>query len=358
MSPSPLTPMPQSLDISLAARPGDRHALVVSKYNGDITGRLRDAAVKTLVQHGVNDENILDVPVSGSFEIPLVAERLAASGRFDTVICLGAVIQGETTHHEYINHQVAAGIRAASQRSGVPIAFGVLTCQNLELAQDRAGGRMGNKGHEAALAALETLATLRAIDADAENCADASDSGSSSITSEAGESNTGDADDTTSSEEDGEVNTDSPDPRRRQAREAALQALYQVDLNPEMPPAAVHAFLDDTIADPALRAFAGQIVRGVGTRQEDLDRRIAACSDNWSIDRMAGTDRNVLRLAAWELFHSDVPYRVVLDEAIELARLFGDARSPGFVNGVLDALVPGSKKDLPEAASQVSAESA
>ncbi|MEC7557250.1 MAG: 6,7-dimethyl-8-ribityllumazine synthase, partial [Planctomycetota bacterium] len=156
--------MPQRLDVSPNARPEDRFAVVVSKYNNNITERLCDAALTTLTQHGVADDKILVVPVPGSFEIPVIAHRLAHSGQFDAVICLGAVVQGETTHHEYINHQVAGGIRTVAQQSGVPVAFGVLTCQNLELALDRAGGRMGNKGHEAALAALETLATLRTID--------------------------------------------------------------------------------------------------------------------------------------------------------------------------------------------------
>ncbi|HAA60084.1 MAG TPA: 6,7-dimethyl-8-ribityllumazine synthase, partial [Planctomycetaceae bacterium] len=155
--------MPQHLDVSPIARPDDRFAVVVSKYNSDVTNRLCEAAVTTLGQHGVTDEKILVVPVPGSFEIPVVAEQLARSGRYAAIVCLGAVIQGDTTHHEYINHQVAEGIRTAAQQTGIPVAFGVLTCQSLELALDRAGGKMGNKGHEAAMAALETLATLRAI---------------------------------------------------------------------------------------------------------------------------------------------------------------------------------------------------
>ena len=137
---------------------------------------------------------------------------------------------------------------------------------------------------------------------------------------------------------------DRSDPRRRLAREAALQALYQIDLNPEMPRPALVEFLDSRLGDPELRAFAGQIVEGVSTHQDDLDARIRSHSDNWSLERMAGTDRNILRLAAWELLHSDVPFRVILDEAIELARTFGDARSPDFVNGVLDALVPETRR--------------
>ena len=163
--------MPQRLDVSPNARPGDRFAVVVSKFNSEITDRLCKAALKTLTQHGVADQKIVVVPVPGSFEIPLVANRLAHSGDFDAVVCLGAVIQGETTHHEYISHQVAEGIRTAAVQTGVPVAFGVLTCQNRDQALSRSqpegtGRRFKarNKGHEAALAALETLATLRAID--------------------------------------------------------------------------------------------------------------------------------------------------------------------------------------------------
>ena len=322
--------MPQHLDVSPIARPDDRFAVVVSKYNSDITNRRCEAAVTTLGQHGVTDEKILVVPVPGSFEIPVVAEQLARSGRYAAIVCLGAVIQGDTTHHEYINHQVAEGIRTAAQQTGIPVAFGVLTCQSLELALDRAGGKMGNKGHEAAMAALETLATLRAIGKPEQASREAS--GESESKSES------------KSEEDGEMAEDQSDPKRRSARQAAVQALYQVDLNPDMPTSALTDFLDGELEDPQLRAFAGQLVKGVSTRQVELDELINSNSDNWSLPRMAGTDRNILRLAAWELLHSDVPYRVVLDEAIELAKTFGDARSPDFVNGVLDALVPETRR--------------
>lgn len=320
--------MPQHLDVSPIARPDDRFAVVVSKYNSDITNRLCEAAVTTLGQHGVTDEKILVVPVPGSFEIPVVAEQLARSGRYAAIVCLGAVIQGDTTHHEYINHQVAEGIRTAAQQTGIPVAFGVLTCQSLELALDRAGGKMGNKGHEAAMAALETLATLRAIGKPEQASREAS----------------GESESESKDEEDGEMAEDQSDPKRRSARQAAVQALYQVDLNPDMPTSALTDFLDGELEDPQLRAFAGQLVKGVSTRQVELDELINSNSDNWSLPRMAGTDRNILRLAAWELLHSDVPYRVVLDEAIELAKTFGDARSPDFVNGVLDALVPETRR--------------
>jgi 6,7-dimethyl-8-ribityllumazine synthase len=142
---------------------GGAYALVVSRFNSLVTERLLDGAVDTLRRHGVEDAKITVARVPGSWEIPIVADRLAKSGRFAAVLCLGAVIQGQTTHHEYINSQVAAGIMRAGQDSGVPVVFGVLTCQTMEQALDRAGGKAGNKGVEAALAAIETVNVLRQI---------------------------------------------------------------------------------------------------------------------------------------------------------------------------------------------------
>ena len=322
----------KSLPDSTAA---DRFALVVSRYNAQVTDRLRDGAFDTLTRHGVAAGNIQVVPVPGAFEIPLVAQQLASSGRFAAICCLGAVIQGDTTHHEYINQQVAAGIREAGQRTGVPVLFGVLTCQTLELALDRAGGRMGNKGSETALAALELVGTLRTL-------ADDSPADGDKIGNETGDG-AGDGESGTEDEDDEEGPRErdvTTSPRRRLAREAALQALFQIDLNPDIDPLAITEFLDDELDNPSLRSFAGRIVEGVHSHLEELDGQLEQQAENWTVARMATTDRNVLRLAAFELLHSDVPFRVVIDEAVELAKRFGDARSPGFVNGVLDAMVP------------------
>jgi len=142
----------------------DHFAIVVSRFNELVTSRLLAGAINTLQRHGVGDERITVVWVPGSFEIPLVAQRLAESGRLAAICCLGAVIQGETDHHEYINQQTAAGIRHASQSTGVPVLFGVLTCDNLEQALNRAGGKAGNKGSEVALAAIEMVNTLKTMD--------------------------------------------------------------------------------------------------------------------------------------------------------------------------------------------------
>jgi 6,7-dimethyl-8-ribityllumazine synthase len=155
--------MPKVLEGSLLAG-DDRAAIVVSRFNELITGRLLSGALETLRRHGVPDDRVTVVHVPGSFELPLAASRLAHSGQYTMVICLGAVIQGETTHHEYINQQVAAGIMQASLSSGIPVTFGVLTCESMDQALNRAGGKVGNKGHEATLAAIEMANLLRSLD--------------------------------------------------------------------------------------------------------------------------------------------------------------------------------------------------
>lgn len=141
-------------------------AIVVSRWNDLITRKLLEGALETIRRHGGSEENVSVVWVPGSFELPLVADRLAKSGRYQAVCCLGAVIQGSTMHHDYINHQVAAGIMRSGQESGVPVLFGVLTCETMEQALDRAGGKVGNKGCEAALAAIEMVNLLKTIDQD------------------------------------------------------------------------------------------------------------------------------------------------------------------------------------------------
>ena len=141
----------------------DAIAIVVARFNDLITNRLLDGALDTLKRHGASDERITVVRVPGAFELPLAADKLAHSGKYAAVICLGAVIQGQTTHDQYINHQVAAGLARASQSSGIPVLFGVLTCQSMEQAIDRAGGKAGNKGNEAALAAIEMVNLLKQL---------------------------------------------------------------------------------------------------------------------------------------------------------------------------------------------------
>ena len=154
--------MPTELHGQLSAADAS-FAIVVSRFNDLITKRLLEGAIDTVVRHGGNADKITIVWVPGSFEIPLAASKLAKSGKYAAVICLGAVIQGSTTHHEYINSQVASGIMSITLETGIPVTFGVITCESLEQALDRAGGKVGNKGHEATLAAIEMINLLKKI---------------------------------------------------------------------------------------------------------------------------------------------------------------------------------------------------
>ena len=134
---------------------GLRFAIVVSRFNDFICSRLVEGAMDALRRHGASDEQVILVKVPGAFEIPLAAKKLAASGNYDAVICLGAVIRGATPHFDYVAAEVSKGIANVALESNTPVTFGVLTTDNLEQAIERAGSKSGNKGAEAAMAAIE-----------------------------------------------------------------------------------------------------------------------------------------------------------------------------------------------------------
>jgi 6,7-dimethyl-8-ribityllumazine synthase len=142
---------------------GLRIGVVCARFNDLITERLLAGARDGFVRHGVDEEAITVAWVPGSFEIPLVARTMAASGRFDAVVCLGAVIRGATGHYEQVANQCAAGIARAALDTGVPVIFGVLTTETIEQAIERAGTKAGNKGFEAALGAIETVRVLQQL---------------------------------------------------------------------------------------------------------------------------------------------------------------------------------------------------
>ena len=143
--------------------PPGRFALVAARFNRFVVEPLVDGALDGLKRHGVADEAIDVVWVPGSFEIPPVARRLAGSGRYAAVVCLGAVIRGDTDHYDYVAGGAANGIAQASLATGVPVIFGILTCDTLEQAINRAGAKGGNKGFEAALTAIEMVNLLRQL---------------------------------------------------------------------------------------------------------------------------------------------------------------------------------------------------
>jgi 6,7-dimethyl-8-ribityllumazine synthase len=139
------------------ASPSGRFALVVARFNALVTESLLAACRDTLARHGVSDDRIDVARVPGSFEVPLMAQRLAVSGRYAAVICLGCVIRGETPHFDYVAGQAAAGVMQAALTTGVPVIFGILTTDSVDQALDRAGLKGGNKGSDAALAAIEMV---------------------------------------------------------------------------------------------------------------------------------------------------------------------------------------------------------
>ena len=137
--------------------------IVASRFNEFIVSKLIGGADDALRRHNVKDENVDLAWVPGAFEIPLMASKMAQSGKYDAIICLGAVIRGSTDHYEYVANEVTKGIAAVSLKTGVPVMFGVLTCDNLEQAIERAGSKVGNKGFEAAVSAIETINVIKAL---------------------------------------------------------------------------------------------------------------------------------------------------------------------------------------------------
>lgn len=155
---------PQSRSpVPAASARGLRIALVVSRYNEEITSRLRDGAAAELQRLGGDPASLVEAAVPGAFELPVACAAAARSGRYDAVVALGCIIRGETTHDLHLATAVATSLATISAETGVPVAFGVLTVQSLEQADARAGGAWGNKGAEALRAAVEAVAAVRAL---------------------------------------------------------------------------------------------------------------------------------------------------------------------------------------------------
>ena len=142
---------------------GLKIAIVVSKFNRFVTDRLVVGACEALLSHGLVQEGITVSWVPGAFEVPLVAQEMARTRRWDAIVCLGAVIRGETAHFDFVAGEAARGIASVARETGVPVSFGILTTDTEEQALERAGGRWGNKGHDASLAAIEMVNLLRLL---------------------------------------------------------------------------------------------------------------------------------------------------------------------------------------------------
>ena len=151
----------QVLEGKVVAPEGLKVGIIASRFNEIIVNKLLGGAVDGLVRHGVEEENITAAWVPGAFEIPVAASKMAKSGKYDAVICVGAVIRGDTSHYDYVCNEVSKGIASVSLESGIPVMFGVLTTENIEQAIERAGTKAGNKGADCAMGAIEMVDLLR-----------------------------------------------------------------------------------------------------------------------------------------------------------------------------------------------------
>lgn len=154
--------MPKVIEGNLTAT-GHKYAIVVSRFNDFITTRLLDGATDAIVRSGGNADDISIVKVPGSFELALTAKEVARSNQYDGVICLGAVIRGSTPHYDHVATQMSRGLQSVMLETGVPVAFGVITADNLEQAIERAGTKQGNKGQQAALTVVEMVNVLKKL---------------------------------------------------------------------------------------------------------------------------------------------------------------------------------------------------
>ncbi len=154
--------MPKYFEGKLDAK-GLKVGIVVARFNSFIAERLLEGALDALIRHGADDKNIDVARVPGAFEIPLATAKMAQSGKYDALICLGAVIRGSTPHFDYVASEVSKGVAQVSLSSGVPVAFGVLTTDTIEQAVERAGTKAGNKGFDAAMTAIETANLFKGL---------------------------------------------------------------------------------------------------------------------------------------------------------------------------------------------------
>jgi 6,7-dimethyl-8-ribityllumazine synthase len=280
---------------------GLRIGVAVSRYHKSITDPMRDAAVRHFVEAGGAHSDLRIVSAPGTFELVAACATLAARNDIDAVVAIGCVISGETTHDRYIASAVAHGLTSITVQTGIPVAFGVLTCQTMAQAEARAGGERGNKGAEAMAAAIESARMVETA-------------GRSDIGPPFGGGR-----------------------RSRDIRRCALQALYQFDAGAE-PAEAVRKSLDESPGKPDTHDKGFQLAIQAWAYREEADGAVAAISPDWPTYRQPVIDRSILRLAFYEMAEGGTPPKVAINEAVELAKEFSTEKSPMFINGVLDKI--------------------
>jgi 6,7-dimethyl-8-ribityllumazine synthase len=282
---------------------GLRIGIGVSRYHAPITTAMRDAAIKQFIDAGGAPDDLEIVSTPGSFELVAVCHALAARSDIDAVVAIGCVISGETTHDQYIASAVAHGLATITVQTGVPVTFGVLTCQTMAQAEARAGGDRGNKGAEGMAAAIEAAVTIKTM---------------GRVRAPLQETDCG--------------------PRlSRDIRRCALQAMYQFDAGAD-PAEAVRETLDESPGSAETHERGYQLAVRAWGRRESADAAVAAITPDWPTHRQPVVDRSILRLAFYEMTEGGTPPKVAINEAVELAKEFSTEKSPLFINGVLDKI--------------------
>ena len=302
---------------------GLRFGVVVGRFNNFVTDKLLEGALEALKGCGVEDEDMVVVRVPGSFEVPPAAKKLADSGRFHAVVCLGAIIKGETPHWDYLGRTVSDAIARIALESGVPLTFGILTTETRDTALARAEERGENRGYNAAIAAVEMADLYRQMEGNRE--APRSVAGGSVCCPEQGII----------------VGW------RRKGRELAVQMLYQWEISEEPVARVQESFWSLREAADKTRGLAQRLLTGTVEHLGEIDELLTKHAEHWRLPRMAAVDRNILRLAIYEFLYEEVPKRVVINEALEVTKRFSSPDAVQFVNGVLDAVR--SSLEAPEA---------
>jgi 6,7-dimethyl-8-ribityllumazine synthase len=293
-----------------ASAAGLRIGVAVSRYHAAITDAMRDAAIRQFADAGGGSSDLQIVSTPGAFELVAACQSLAARNDIDAVVAIGCVISGETTHDQYIASAVAHGLTSITVQTGVPVTFGVLTCQSMDQAKARAGGERGNKGAEAMAAAIEAARIVQST-------------GSASTFPTAGCAAT--------------FPPAGGTRLSRDIRRCALQAMYQFDAG-AAPTKAVRQSLDESPGNPESHETGYQLAVKAWSHREAADAAVAAISPDWPTYRQPVIDRSILRLAHYEMSKGGTPPKVAINEAIELAKEFSTEKSPLFINGVLDKI--------------------
>jgi N utilization substance protein B len=286
---------------------GKRFVLIASQFHGPIARALVRGATETLRRHGAAPRQITLLWVPGSFELPVVAARIARSRpRPDAIIALGVLVRGQTPQYGVLAQAAAEGLSQVSVTTGVPVTFGLIVAKTLSQARARRSRETARR-----------VSQGRRLDGQSWSGGSAGGPRGSEAVRAAQRA---------------------PMRSRSKSREYALQMLYQVDIRHTDHHQVLEEFWRGFETPDEVRAFANQLVRGTLERLAEIDPLITSFADNWALKRMAVIDRNILRLGVFELLHQEVPPKVCINEAIELAKRFGDAESGKFINGILDAI--------------------